>query len=83
MNRGRGSSVAGQSAAATALRSPPKLQGVLEMHDAVVAEMRVDHEIVLLPVVALSIVDLIPAALEDVEVRLVLVPVAEVRATGR
>src|SRR5207249_363021 len=38
-----------------------------------------DDEIVLLPLVALAVVDLVTLALEDVEVRLVLMPVAVVR----
>jgi hypothetical protein len=39
-----------------------------------------DDEVVLLPLVALAVVDLVALALEDVEVRLVLVAVAVIRA---
>jgi len=42
-----------------------------------------DDEIALLPVVALVVVDLVPRALEDVEDRLVLVPVPVVRLPRR
>src|SRR5438093_4350080 len=40
-----------------------------------------DYEVVLLPVVALAVVDLVALALEDVEVRLVLMAVAVVAPT--
>ena len=40
-----------------------------------------DDEVILIPVVALAIVDLVARALEDVEVGLVLVAVAVVRST--
>ena len=48
----------------------------------VLAVVMDDDEVVLLPVVALAVVDLVPAAFEDVEVGLVLMAVAEVGAAG-